>query len=38
MRKIEKIVAANPKIRVLDIGSGRSGNFVPLLEKFPKLS
>lgn len=37
INKIAQLAEKNPKIKVLDLGSGQSRNFLPLFEKNPEL-
>ena len=37
LRKLAELADKNPKIKILDLGSGKSKNFLPLFEKNPKL-
>ena len=38
IKRIEELVKRKPNTRILDIGSGRSENFLPILKKYPKLT
>lgn len=37
IEKFEKLILKNKNLKILDLGSGQSRNFLPLLEKFPYL-
>lgn len=38
LERIEKMVEANPSLKILDLGSGRSLNFLSLLVKYPDIT